>query len=502
MFDKSLLFRYNNVRYVVVIQDKYLKGIINEGNAAKLDDVVSDYGRAGTISEKWGVSSIFKAPMIDPESIVTQEGANFIIHGTVELDGEKFRVELTADSYEVTPENPGAVTEEEINELLGPADYFDESEVEDTDEIVEDAAVESVATEESEDVQESEGYQAEKTTNTEEVTEPPAEVNGADSEEETMDVKKRMREMLRQRQYGIKAVSENETAHVPTRVSSDKLMVGSYKKSSVVFRHKIEHKRSGYTIESKNKRGSHQPGTNGMVTGRVSVNNFNHQAANLMGANTGCMVVGSHGFPRSTAVSAVQVVESENSEEYHTYTDDTVGTMCEGVGEVGVSKVEEPELGETDVSDSFDARKVPPFSDEPVPELTSMTGKEILEASGVKTEIRPYAKKEMPAGNMLQDFYDKLRDDQKEILEAIPLECMSQSNSAYTMSPIDDAALKAKGDIYCMEHGWANYGDWYFIDITSSLSRRFINATIGFDETVSLTVFRQWRQYKEQEAFT
>ena len=64
----------------------------------------------------------------------------------------------------------------------------------------------------------------------------------------------------------------------------------------------------------------------------------------------------------------------------------------------------------------------------------------------------------------------------------------------YTTKPIDKNNLETMKDLYCINNGWLNVGNWYCIDVVKESARYFYNSNMGVSIQIDLKTIKQWKE--------
>lgn len=64
----------------------------------------------------------------------------------------------------------------------------------------------------------------------------------------------------------------------------------------------------------------------------------------------------------------------------------------------------------------------------------------------------------------------------------------------YTTKPIDKNNLETMQDLYCINNGWLNVGNWYCIDVVKESARYFYNSNMGVSIQIDLKTIKQWKE--------
>lgn len=437
--NRSLSFLYEGIRYFTTLQDDYIRSMHPDGNVITMGEAVATAGIASALSQPWKLRNPVQIPILSENvSINRVDDKTFEVTGDIEVDGSKYKVELTSERLDWFEEAEEPVAEETAEEPEPEVQGEPEPEVEETKEETE---VEETK-EEPEVVEE-----------TEEVSEPyPILIEPKEEPKPEPTVQRESAPMVQQES-------------TPIRTHREELVIGGTCKVPAISRGVPVRGRTTSALAKRLKNSAIQsfptaPAKEPTLVGKFIGRKFPHTLEVEEPA------------PAPVVAEEPKAVEEPKPKEpvrtEYRYFEDTP------------SKEEKKE--------------------ETSPKLTSLHGRDLLgDAVEVPTvDQTSAARSPMFKGFDADKFYRELPDETREILEKIPLECMKGNITESTSLSINEDELKRQGSAYCITNRWHVYGDWYYIDVVHHMSRFYFNEKENVSSEISLSVFKKWRMYKEQ----
>lgn len=138
----------------------------------------------------------------------------------------------------------------------------------------------------------------------------------------------------------------------------------------------------------------------------------------------------------------------------------------------------------------------------PVPKASSFKNHDtFVEVPEPEPEPEPVKEPERKRASNADDGYKaakeairaKMSPEVNAVIGDIP-HAMLGDIAPYTTKPIDKHNLSIMQDLYCINNGWLNVGNWYCIDVVKESARYFFNSNMGVSIQIDLKTIKQWKE--------